>query len=90
MSGAYKFKTKRIKVPDCDCDITLVFPSKKQITIQCRPSNADEGYNGSLDILLPDNANVVCWKGDDMEAAPARHPNYPHARYAKHLLVELP
>jgi hypothetical protein len=85
-----QFKTKLVRVPDCDCDITLVFPSKEEITIQCRPSNADENYKGSLDILLPNNTNVICWEGDDMTPARATHPDLPEGRYAKQLCIELP
>ena len=84
------FKTKTIKVPEHDCDIELVFASGNRLTIQCRPSNASEGYNGSLDILLHDNTNVTCWEGDDMTPSRASHPKLPEERYAKQLVIELP
>jgi hypothetical protein len=40
----YKFKSKRVKIPNHDFDVILVFPSGKEVHIQSRPSNADEDY----------------------------------------------
>jgi len=86
-----KFIERRIAVPSHDCDIVLEFPGGKQMTIQCRPSNADTNYNGSLDILLPNNTCVCCWKGQDMEAAPqAKGKGRSHERMADQLVMELP
>ena len=59
------------------------------MTIQARPSNADVNYNGSLDIILPDDQCVTNWKGDDMEAAPGIK-GQAHTRKAKQLVTELP
>jgi len=83
-----KFSEKKIKVPNHDCDLVLVFPSGKEITIQARPSNADVDYNGSLDIILPEDQVVTNWKGDNMEPAPAS--KLPQCRKAKQLVMELP
>jgi hypothetical protein len=84
------FSTKRVKVPNHDCDVILTFSNGKEIHIQCRPSNADEGYKGSFDIILPENMNVICWEGDDMEPSKATSPNTPEQRFAKQLVTELP
>ena len=82
---------RRILVPDADCDVVLVFPSGNVIEIQSRPSNGDGGnYNGSLDIILPFNMNVVCWEGDDMKPSKANCPDRPEERFAKQLNAEIP
>ena len=81
----YVFK---VPVPDHDCDFTLVFPSGREILIQCRPSNADDGYNGSLDIVLPEDMPVVNWAGDNMQPAPQCAQEC--ERLAKQLVMELP
>lgn len=86
----FKFTEKRVKVPKHDCDVIIELPGGKELTIQLRPSNCDVGYNGSLDIILPDDDIVVCWKGDDMEDAPAVDESLPNQRIAKQLVIELP
>lgn len=86
----YQFKVEHVKVPKCDCDIVLEFPCGKELTIQCRPSNADRNYNGSLDIILPENDVVTCWIGDDMKDAPKAKGCRAHERLAKQLVMELP
>jgi len=81
----------KVEMPENDCDVILVFPSGKEITIQSRPSYADGDYAGSLDIILPECTCVICWKGDNMEPAPeANGPEFPHERMAKQLIIELP
>jgi hypothetical protein len=81
-----------VVLPEHDCDVTLHFPSGKTVQVQCRPSNADDGYNGSLDFILPDNMVVTNWYGDHMKEAPAasNHPKGGHERLAKQLVTELP
>lgn len=86
-----QFTATRLEVPDHDNDIELVFRSGKRILIQCRPSNADVDYNGSLDIILPDNMVVTNWFGDDMQPAPATGVGiHDCERMAKQLVLELP
>lgn len=82
------FTEKRITMPNSDCDVVLAFPGGKELLIQARPSNADVGYNGSLDIILPDNQPVTNWEGDDMKAARSVR-GQAHTRFAKQLVTEL-
>lgn len=89
MTPSKRFKNIVVKIPDADCDVELQFTSGKVLVIQCRPSNADTDYNGSLDIILPEDGIVCLWKGDDMEAAP-KAGRYAHHRMAKQLVMELP
>lgn len=84
-----KFKTIDVKMPKHDCDVVLTFTSGKRITLQARPGNADIDYNGSFDIILPDDQVVTCWRGDDMEPA-KRVGKHEHERKAKQLVIELP
>ena len=85
-----RFKRIPVRVPNCDCDIVLQFPCGKAIIVQCRPSNADEGYEGSLDIVLPEDQTVTCWEGDEMKAAKQVSRGQSHIRRAKQLVLELP
>jgi hypothetical protein len=80
----------RVFVPTEDHDVVIVFPGGKELTVQLRPSNADTNYNGSLDIILPENDVVTCWKGDDMQAAPKGKNCRTHERLAKQLVTQLP
>lgn len=80
----------RVAVPKADHDVVIVLPGGKELTVQLRPSNADVNYNGSLDIILPDDDVVTCWRGDDMEAAPKGKGCRAHERLAKQLVTELP
>ena len=85
------FDERTIEMPNHDCDLVLRFPSGKTIVIQSRPSNADVNYNGSLDIILPENMAVTNWYGDDMEYAPPISQTSPeNIRRAKQIVVELP
>lgn len=84
-----KFKTITVEAPDHDFDLVLRFPNGKEVTIQARPSNADLDYNGSLDIILPENAAVTNWSGDDMKPAKAVY-KQAHTRLARQLVTELP
>lgn len=86
----FKFKTIDVTVPVHDCDVVLLFPSGKTVTIQCRPSNADLDYNGSLDVILPSNRVVTCWKGDNMEPSTAIRDSNQEIRLAKQIVTELP
>ena len=85
-----KFKEIVVDVPKHDCDVLIRLPGGKQITVQLRPSNADVNYNGSLDIILPENNLVTCWRGDDMDASVAPDSKQPHERFCKQLVAELP
>lgn len=67
--GRLKFTEGKVILPDHDADVIIEFPGGKQLCIQARPSNADTNYNGSLDLILPEDMGTVCWKGDDMEPA---------------------
>lgn len=86
----HTYTQRTIKVPEIDCDFFLKFPSGKVVQIQCRPSNADVDYNGSLDIILPDNQYVINWKGDHMAPSKASSKKIPYERFAKQLCTELP
>jgi hypothetical protein len=83
------YDNQTVILPDCDCDVILVFPSGKQMEIQCRPSNADEGYNGSLDIVLPEDMPVICWEGEDMKPA-SQIGDQPEYRRVRQIVTELP
>jgi hypothetical protein len=83
------FSTQLIKIPENDCDIVLQFPSGKELHIQCRPSNADINYNGSLDIILPEDMSVTNWQGDDMHPAPLVNRRDKCTHFAKQLVLEL-
>lgn len=84
-----KFKTIKVEMPLHDCDVEVIFPGGKTVTIQARPSNADVNYNGSLDIILPDDQHVTNWQGDDMTPAKGVK-GEPHTRIAKQLVTDLP
>jgi len=84
-----KFTEKVIKVPKHDCDVVLEFDGGKRLTIQCRPSNADVMYEGSLDIILPEDQWVTCWEGDDMQPSKGQKLQS-ETRFAKQLVMELP
>ena len=84
-----KFKQFLVKVPKHDCDIVLQFACGEEINIQCRPSNADECYEGSLDIILPVDQTVTCWEGDDMQPS-QQVGDQPETRKAKQLVLEMP
>lgn len=91
-------KDYNIDIPEDDCDVVLTFPNGNELVVQCRPSNADDKYNGSLDIILPENETIVCWKGDDMDPSPAsgnaRQKKEDRTRecqrVAKQIMMELP
>lgn len=84
-----KYKKKKVKIPNHDFDLVLTFHNGKEVIIQARPSNADVDYNGSLDIILPENMHVANWAGDEMKPAKAAH-KHPEIRFAKQLVTELP
>lgn len=92
MSEKFPFVEIPVDLPAHDADVVIRFPGGKELLIQARPSNADVNYNGSLDIVLPDDTVVTNWRGDDMESAPEAFPGRgrPHERTAKQLVVELP
>ncbi len=82
-----KFLEKTVKIPDqTDWDVTLKFPNGKELLIQGRISNADKGYNGSLDIILPEDQDVTCFEGDNMTPAKAKY----NCLFTKQLMMELP
>lgn len=78
-----------VELPKADCDVVIVFPGGDELLIQARPSNADTDYNGSLDIILPDDQEVCCWIGSEMTPAPAVG-RQAHVRLAEQLVTELP
>jgi hypothetical protein len=82
------FKTIRVEMPVHDADVVVVFPGGAEVLIQARPSNADVNYNGSLDIILPDDQVCVCSVGDDMEPAP--EVGRPNQRKMKQIWTDLP
>lgn len=84
-----QFKSIPVKLPKHDCDVVIEFPGGKTLTIQARPSNADTNYNGSLDIILPDNQVVTNWEGDDMKPA-MQSGKQACTRFAKQLVTDLP
>lgn len=86
----YDFSEIRVRVPRHDADVVIVFPGGKEICIQSRPSNADAEYNGSLDIVLPENREVTTWKNDDMEPSETIREERQHERYMKQIAMELP
>jgi hypothetical protein len=86
----YKFTEIHHQVPDHDCDFIINFPGGKQLVIQLRPGNAYGDYNGSLDIILPYNQPVACFKGDDLEEAKPIESDLPNHLYAKQIIAELP
>jgi hypothetical protein len=85
-----KFQEIRVDLPQHDADVVIVFPGGKELTVQARPSNADVNYNGSLDIILPDDQLVTAWQGDDMEDSVAPVEGRQHERRAKQLVTDLP
>jgi hypothetical protein len=90
-SAPHSSRSRNETQGECHCDVILQFPSGKEIVIQSRPSNGDgDKYNGSLDIILPYNMNVVCWEGDKMTPSKASHPDLPEMRFAKQLVAEIP
>jgi hypothetical protein len=85
-----KYQEIRVELPKHDADVVIVFPGGKELTVQARPSNADVDYNGSLDIILPDDQLVTAWQGDDMEDSVAPDESRQHERRAKQLVTDLP
>lgn len=86
----YKFTTDVINIKEHDQDIILRWPMGQEITIQVRTSNADEGgYAGSLDIILPDDALVTTWEGDEMKPSAAPDARHPEIRLAKQLVLSM-
>jgi hypothetical protein len=84
------YKNIRIRVPDTiDFDIDVVFPNGKTLQIQCRPSNASYNYNGSLDVILPDNQVVGTYFGNDLQKSKSVN-CAGHLRLAQQLITELP
>jgi hypothetical protein len=78
-----------VEAPNHDCDIVIKIGGK-DLVLQLRPSNADLNYNGSLDIIFPQDNLITCWEGDDMKDAPAPNENRQHERIAKQIVAELP
>ena len=86
-----KFKTIQVQLPKHDADVVIVFPGGDKLLVQARPSNASEDHNGSLDIILPRDECITCWRGDDMEDAPMMVGGTgAHERLAKQLVTVLP
>ncbi len=83
------YQAIHVKAPRCDADVIIELPNGQTIQVQLRPSNADDGYNGSLDVILPNTQLVTNWAGDDMRPAQPCH-GEPHSLFAKQLVTELP
>lgn len=79
-----------INLPKDDADVTLVFPGGEKLVVQARPSNADGNYNGSLDVILPDDSLVTVFRGDDLDKSEAPDASRPHERVGKQIVSELP
>lgn len=90
VGGGPSLTSYEFTAPDHDFDLNIKFPSGKVVSIQARPSNADDdGYNGSLDIVLPENQPVTNWLLERMEPAPLVD-NLPECHNAGQLGMELP
>jgi hypothetical protein len=85
-----EYKEIVVEMPKHDCDVSIRFPGGPILTVQARPSNADTNYNGSLDIILPQNQLVTSWIGEDMEEAPAPDYKRQHERTTMQLVTDLP
>lgn len=78
-----------VEAPKIDCDVMIRLPGGLDwIQVQLRPSNAAEGYNGSLDVILPKDQAVTLWSGDSMQPSVATAD--PNTRVGKQLVTELP
>lgn len=75
----------KIQLPDQDeCDIDLVFPNGKIMSLQYRLESP------SIDICMEEELSVTNWKGDDMEPADPLQEDAPHIRNAKQLVIDFP
>ena len=86
-------KDRTVNIPDDDIDVTLVFPSGKKVVIQARPSNGhtdEDGnvYNGSLDIILPEENSVTVWSGVYMQDS--KETDDANTRLGDQIVLELP
>jgi hypothetical protein len=81
--------TIKVVMPDRDVDIMLCFGGQI-VVIQARPTNAEENYHGSLDVILPEPKLVTNLVGESMKASYAPNKGRPHERYADQLVMELP
>ena len=82
-----EYRHIKIDLPDSDFDVTLRFPSGKEIQLQARPSNADVHTEGSFDIVFPHTTSVTLWEDDDM--TPASRWRRDHIRAVKQCAMEL-
>lgn len=82
--------TKKIHLPEADCDIVLVFPNGEELELQHRPSNADVDYNGSFDIILPHNTPVFTYLGDNLEPSKCAYVGQEHMRRCKQIVFAIP
>lgn len=86
-----KFATVIVDVPVTDCDVRLRFPGgKEELVVQCRPSNADVGYNGSLDVYLTTPQRVASYRDGELTPTVPAHPLRQHERVTQQLVMELP
>lgn len=85
-----EFKEITVDLPPHDCDVLIKFPDGQVLTVQARPGNAAENYNGSLDIILPKQQLVATYAGDDLAKSAARDQARPHERFAKQIVTDLP
>ena len=81
---------KKIHLPECDCDLVLVFPSGKEVQLEHRPSDSDDEYEGSFAVILPNNIDVVTYKGDNREPSSTAFPGQEHFRTCKQIYFEIP
>ena len=81
---------KVIKIPKSgDWDVILEFSNGETLEIEGRKSNSDTNYNGSLDIILPNNTNVTLFEGDNLKNA-VPDTKIKNCLLAKQLVAELP
>ena len=73
-TGCYKYSVVEINVPPHDTDVELILRNGKVVSLQWRVETP------SLDVCLPEEEHLVtCWRGNDMEPAPA----FKWARHSK-------
>jgi len=67
---------------DNDYDVRLDLPNGQQVALQWRIEHV------TMDVCLPEPDHIVtCWKGFDLEDAPAYHPQRPSERVCGQLCI---
>jgi len=78
-----------IEIPEHDFDLTLKFSSGKVIHLQHRPSNADTNYNGSFDIIMPEDVIICTFKGEELEPSETVG-DLPNQHLCQQIVFEIP